>query len=45
MKAGWFTGYYAKTKDELIDRLSQALRWLIDRKDENVKTCASPTEI
>jgi transposase len=45
MKAEWFTGYYAKTKDELIDRLSQALRWLIDRKDENVKTCSIPTEI
>lgn len=45
MKAEWFTGYYAKTKDELIDRLSTALRWLIDRKDENIKTCAIPTEI
>ena len=45
MKAKWFTGYYAKTKDELIDRLSQALRWLIDCKNENRKTCAIPTEI
>lgn len=45
MKAEWFSGYYAKTKDELIDRLSQALIWLIDRKDQNVKTCAIPTEI
>ena len=45
MKAEWFTGYYAKTKDDLIDRLSQALRWLIDRKDQNMKTCAIPTEI
>ncbi len=44
IKAECFTGYYAKTNDELIDRLSQALRWLIDRKDENMKTCSIPTE-
>jgi hypothetical protein len=45
MKAQWFTGYYTKTKDELIGRLSQALRWLIDRKNLNAKTCAIPTAI
>lgn len=45
MKAEWFTAFYAKSRDELIDRLSQALRWLIDRKDKNSKTCAIPTEI
>jgi len=45
MKAEWFCGFYAKTKDQLIDRLTQALRWLIDRKDENTKTCAIPTEL
>ena len=28
MKAEWFTGYYTKTKDELIPR-----------KDEKVRTC------
>jgi transposase len=45
MKAQWFSGFYAKTKDQLIDRLSKALMWLIDRKDENTKTCAIPTEL
>ena len=45
MKAEWFSGFYAKTKDQLIDRLTLALRWLIDRKDENTKTCAIPTEL
>lgn len=45
MKAQWFTGFYAKTKEQLIDRLTQALRWLIHRKAENSKTCAIPTEI
>ena len=45
MKAKWFTGLYAKTKDQLIDRLTQALRWLIQRKDQNTKTCFIPTEL
>jgi len=45
MKAEWFSGFYAKTKDQLIDRLTQALRRLIHRKDENTKTCAIPTEL
>jgi transposase len=45
MKAEWFSGFYAKTKDQLIDRLSQALTWLIDRKDQNSKTCGIPTEL
>ena len=45
MKAQWFAGFYAKNKDQLIDRLTQALRWLIDRKDENTKTCTIPTKL
>ena len=45
MKTQWFTGFYAKTKDQLIDRLTKALNWLIARKDENAKTCAIPTEL
>ena len=45
MKSQWFSGFYAKTKDQLIDRLSKALMWLINRKDENTKTCAIPTEL
>lgn len=45
MKAQWFSGFYAKTKNQLVDRLTQALRWLIDRKEENTKTCAIPTEL
>ena len=36
---------YAKTKDQLIDRLTDALRRLINRQDENIKTWAIPTEI
>lgn len=45
MKAEWFSGFYAKFKDQLIDQLTQALNWLIDRKNENTKTCAIPTEL
>jgi len=45
MKAEWVSGFYAKTKYQLIDRLIEALRWLIDRKDENTKMCAIPTEL
>ncbi len=45
MKAEWFSGFSAKTKDQLIDRLTQALRGLIDRKDQNTITCAILTEL
>ena len=45
MKAQWFSDFYAKTNEQLIDRLTLALRWLIERKSENSKTCAIPTEI
>ena len=45
MKGEWFSGFYAKTKDQLIERLSQALVWLIDREDANKKTCTIPTEL
>lgn len=39
VKAEWFSDFYAKTRDELIERVDNALRWLIDREDENRKTC------
>jgi transposase len=45
MKAEWFSDFYAKTREQLIDRLSQALRWLINRRHENVNTCSIPTEL
>jgi len=40
IKAEWFTDFIAKTKDELIARLDQALNWVIQRQDLNKKTCA-----
>jgi transposase len=45
LKAQWFSGFYAKSLDELIEKLTLGLRWLIDRKDENRNTCSVPTEI
>ena len=40
MKAEWFSDFIAKTREDLIDRLSQALNWIVDRKIENQKTCS-----
>jgi transposase len=45
MKADWFTGFVAKTIDELITRLDMALNWIIKRKTENQITCAIKTEL
>lgn len=45
MKAEWFTGFVAKTIDDLIDRLDRALLWLIDRKPQNQITCAIKTQL
>jgi transposase len=45
MKGEWFSGFIAKNRDQLVDRLCQALNWIIDRKDQNQKTCAIRTEI
>uniref|UniRef100_A0A7C4EUU5 Tc1-like transposase DDE domain-containing protein n=1 Tax=Desulfomonile tiedjei TaxID=2358 RepID=A0A7C4EUU5_9BACT len=33
LKAQAFSRFYAKSLDELIDRLTRGLRWLIERKD------------
>jgi len=40
MKAEWFTDFVAKDKQALIERLDQALCWLIDRTDQNKITAA-----
>jgi hypothetical protein len=37
--------HIAKERDQLVDRLCQALNWVIDRKEQNQKTCAIRTEI
>ncbi len=40
LKAEWFSDFVAKDRGHLIERLDQALNWLIDRTSENQKTCA-----
>ena len=43
IKAEWFNGYISKTRDILIDRLNEALLWIIERGELNAKTCSFPT--
>ncbi|MBI5252671.1 MAG: transposase, partial [Desulfomonile tiedjei] len=45
MKGEWFSHFYARSRDELNDRLIHALNWIIDRKELNKKTCSIPTKI
>lgn len=43
IKAEWFTDFIAKTRDELITRLDQALVWALQRQNLNKKTCSIRT--
>jgi transposase len=43
MKEEWFTAFYAKSRQELIDRMIPALNWVIDRKELNKKMWGIPT--
>ena len=45
IKAEWFADVVAKTHDQLIDRLDQALCWVINRENQNRKTCAIKTKL
>jgi putative transposase len=40
IKSEWFTGYIAKTRDELWDHLDKALVWAMDRTRGNQQTCS-----
>jgi len=39
IKAEWFSDFIAKTHEALMDRLELALRWVIDRAQDNQQTC------
>jgi transposase len=43
MKAEWFSDFIAKDRNHLIDRLSQALNWVVDRGTQNGQTCSIKT--
>lgn len=45
MKAEWFSDFIAKDRDQLIDRLSRALNWVVDRGTKNSQTCSIKTEL
>jgi transposase len=45
IKAEWFSDFIAKTREALIGRLDQALRWAIDRKEQNQQTCRIKVEL
>lgn len=45
LKAEWFTDFVAKTQDQLIDRLTNGLLWLIERHHDNQRTCAIKQEL
>ena len=40
IKAEWSSGHISKTREQLMQRLDQALCWVIQRSNENQKTCA-----
>jgi transposase len=40
IKAEWFANFFAKTRQQLIDRIDQALLWAINRFDGNQRTCS-----
>lgn len=40
LKAEWFSDFIAKDREQLIERLDQALNWVIQRHSENQKTCS-----
>jgi len=45
VKAEWFTNWHANSREELMARLDQALRWIMNRHNDNVRTCAIRTEL
>jgi transposase len=40
MKAAWFTDFFAKTREQLIERLDKALLWIMERQTDNKRTCS-----
>lgn len=45
MKGEWFADFYAKSREELQERLIDALNWIIDRRELNQKTCNIPIKL
>jgi transposase len=45
LKAEFFTDHISKTREKLIDRLDEALLWLIARREKNQGTCRIKKEL
>lgn len=45
LKQVWFSDFVAQNRQQLIDRLDEALLWAIGRKNENHKTCTIKTKL
>ena len=45
IKAEWFTDFIAKDRQALLLRLDAALRWVINRHEENRSTCRIKTKL
>lgn len=43
IKAEWFTDFVAKSREDLIHHLDEALKWVIKRREDNRQTCAIRT--
>jgi len=40
IKAEWCTDFFAKTRQQLLERIDQALLWVMNRNGDNQKTCS-----
>ena len=40
IKAEWFADFFAKTRQQLLERIDQALLWAMNRPDGNKTTCS-----
>jgi len=40
IKAEWFTDFFAKNREQLLERIDQALLWVMARPGNNQKTCS-----
>jgi len=40
IKAEWFADFFAKNREQLLDRIDRALLWVMNRPDDNQRTCS-----
>jgi transposase len=40
IKAEWFADFFAKTRQQWLERINQALLWVMNRTGDNQRTCS-----